>query len=96
MKIIDRARQAARENYAWPGGYPLYLLCADGEVLCPDCARREWKLVAYATRHPGHDRQWEVVGVDIHWEGPPEHCAHCNSEIESAYGDPDDHSDEEE
>jgi hypothetical protein len=32
---------------------------------------------------------WRCEGVQIHWEGPPESCAHCNAQIESAYGDPD-------
>ena len=22
--------------YAWPGGYPLYYVCKDGGVLCPE------------------------------------------------------------
>ena len=87
MKLIDQARKAAREKYAWPGGYPLYLLCADGEVLCPDCARREWKLVAKATRHPGTDKQWEIVAVDVNWEDPDMCCDHCNNNLDSAYGD---------
>lgn len=25
-------------TYAWPGGYPLYFICADNEVSCPKCA----------------------------------------------------------
>lgn len=89
MSVLTQAREAARNKYAWPGGYPLMLLMADGESICPDCARREWKLVAYATRHSGHDRQWEVIDVYVHWEGPAEQCAHCNALIESAYGDSD-------
>ena len=89
MNIIDQARRAAREKYCWPGGYPLYLLCADGEVLCPDCARREWKLVAQAIRHPGTDTQWEIVAVDVNWEDPDKNmfCDHCGELIECAYGE---------
>ena len=89
-ETLNQARQAAREKYAWPGGYPLMLLMVDGESICPDCAKREWKLAAYATRHPGHDKQWEVAGVYTHLEGPPVQCAHCNKEIESAYGEDED------
>ena len=65
MKTLQQAREAVRNKYAWPGGYPLYLLCADGEVLCPDCAKKEWKQVAYATKHPGTDKQWEIAAVDV-------------------------------
>ena len=87
MTTLQQAREAARNKYAWPGGYPLYLLCADGEVLCPDCAKREWKQVAYATKHPGTDKQWEIAAVDVNWEDPDLRCAHCDKQIESAYGD---------
>ena len=90
MKPLDlshQVRQAIRDKYCWPGGYPLFLLCADGEVLCPDCARREWKLVAQAIRHPGTDKQWEIVAVDVNWEDPDMYCAHCNNNLDSAYGE---------
>ena len=87
MKTLQQAREAARNTYAWPGGYPLYLLCADGEVLCPDCAKKEWKQVAYATKHPGTDKQWEIAAVDVNWEDESMRCAHCDKHIESAYGD---------
>ena len=89
-ETLNQARQAAREKYAWPGGYPLFLFCADGGVLCPDCARKEWKLVAYATRHPGTDKQWEVAAVDINWEDPGVYCDHCGKQIESTYGEDED------
>ena len=61
MTTLQQAREAACNKYAWPGGYPLYLLCADGEVICPACAKKEWKQVAYATKHPGTDKQWEIA-----------------------------------
>ena len=84
--LID-ARHAARHKFAFPGGYPLFLLMSDGECLCPDCARKEWRLVAGATRHPGTNADWEVVGVEINWEDQDMWCAHCGNKIQSAYGD---------
>lgn len=87
MNTLQQARHAARTKYAWPGGYPLFLLCADGGVICPDCAKKEWKNVARATRRPGTDKSWEVVAVDANWEDPDMYCDHCNKKIESAYGD---------
>lgn len=87
LPIIAQARYAAREKYAWPGGYPLYLLMSDGEVICPSCARREWKLIALATRHISNDPQWECAGVEINWEDDELRCAHCNERIPSAYGE---------
>ena len=87
MRLIDKARHAVRQKYLFPGGYPLYLLCADGGILCPDCARREWKLVAAATRHPGTDKQWEIVAIDVNWEDANLYCDHCGELIECAYGE---------
>lgn len=87
--MLDQARHAARNKYAWPGGYPLALLMADGECICPDCAKREWKQVARATKaklSDWPDKQWRVEDVFINWEDDDLYCAHCNEKIESAYG----------
>lgn len=77
---LDDMRQFTADGtlpaYAWPGGYQIIYLTRDGEVVCPECANREV------------DQAQEVIAGDIFYEGPPEFCADCNREIESAYGDP--------
>jgi hypothetical protein len=73
--------------YAWPGGDPLFYICADNGILCPACANGENGSLASEAPHLPVD--WRLVGCDVHWEGPPLVCDHCNKEIESAYGDPD-------
>jgi hypothetical protein len=83
-KAIEQVKRAIREPYAWPGGYPVYTLLADGELLCRECARSEFKQIVYATRHNLRDG-WKAAGADILWEGTEE-CAHCNKELPSAYG----------
>ena len=30
VKVDKSIKQAIRDKYAWPGGYPLYLLTSDG------------------------------------------------------------------
>ena len=87
MTRIQEVRTAVRDKYAWPGGYPLHLFLADGGTLCIDCARREWRRVAWATRHPGEDKQWEVIQPGINWEDKELQCDHCYERIESAYGE---------
>jgi len=62
------------------GSYPMFYLTKDGGVLCAECATSDGQ-----TTDP-HDPQWYLVGADIHWEGEPLTCDHCNAEIESAYG----------
>ena len=71
--------------HAWPGGYPIFYLLGDGATLCPACANGENGSDASPE---SEDDQWRLVESDIHWEGEPIQCAHCNREIESAYGIP--------
>lgn len=79
-------------SYAWPGGYPIAYRCGDGEIICPDCVNKNIDLV---NREINNKRdQWHVQCAFIHWEGPPEICSHCNTQIESAYGEPDEKGDE--
>ena len=80
------AKTVARERYAWPGGYELFLVTSDGGVLCAKCARAEFGLIARSTIQGAQDG-WRAEVVDIHWEGAAETCAHCNAEIPSAYGE---------
>lgn len=68
------------------GCYPIYYLTEDGGVLCPACANGEHGSEASET---SEEKQWRLIACDVHWEGEPLSCDHCNEEIESAYGDPD-------
>jgi hypothetical protein len=67
--------------YAWPGGYPIVYMAKDNGILCPKCAN---------DFQPKRDNpeQLEPVAYFVHYEGSPEVCEHCNAEIESAYGEP--------
>lgn len=88
-KQKDAIRLAAR-GYAWPGGYPVYMLMGDGGVLCSTCVSREIRLIVDATRPNGSaDQQWSCVAVDVNWEDPQLSCDHCGERIESAYADDD-------
>ena len=82
-------REAIRAKYAWPGGYPMALLMSDGEPVCMDCARKEYKLIARSNRDKSlwPDKQWRPECVFINWEDQDCYCAHCNKQIESAYGE---------
>ena len=82
---IARNSNGKLDAYAWPGGYPLIYMCADGDVLCPACANGENG--SEASELPDTPRDWRLIDVDVHWEGPPEQCAHCGAQIESAYGE---------
>jgi len=85
-QILEKVKDAIRNPYAWPGGYPVYVVLADGELLCRDCARREYRNIADSTLHKHRDG-WKAAGADILYEGT-EYCGHCSCELESAYGEP--------
>lgn len=63
--------------FAWPGGYPLYYVAADGDVFCPDCAS------------PIDAGDVPIVDYDANWEDPELFCAGCGGRIESAYAEED-------
>lgn len=75
--------------YAWPGGYPLYFIAADGEALSFQAVRENLKEVMRATCFPYYGKDWRIVGADINWEDEHLYCAHSNERIPSAYGESD-------
>ena len=74
------------DAYAWPGGYQIVYLTADGGTLCPACANGDNGSDASDT---SEDPQWQIIDQDVYWEGPALTCDHCHADIASAYGDPD-------
>jgi len=90
MKINNtkELKQALRDGpYAWPGGYPLYFIAADGEPLCHKCVRGNFKQVIYETYRPRAGDMFRVIGQEINYEDEHLHCAHCEEQIQSAYGE---------
>lgn len=74
------------EAYAWPGGYPIFYLASDGETLCPKCVTKERERITESIEDKSNDG-WRIVARDINWEDNDMVCAHCNEQIESAYGE---------
>ncbi len=62
--------------YAWPGGYPIFYLDSENNVLCPSCANQNDEYTA------------PIVAHDCNWEDPDLYCDHCDNRIESAYAEP--------
>lgn len=67
--------------YAWPGGYPVYHLCADGGILCQRCANDPRNPVGNG------EPDWTIIASDVNWEDDSLYCEHCNTRIESAYAE---------
>ena len=76
-----RLRAAIREKFAWPGGYEIYGITSDCGVLCCDCMRREYRLIAYARRHNYND-DWNVQAIALDCETDAHTaCDHCGRTI---------------
>lgn len=67
--------------YVWPGGYPILYYDTDCCALCAKCATK-------AMNDPDELERFKPVAYDVYYEGPSVYCEQCNTEIESAYGDP--------
>lgn len=85
-EIIVQVKRAAKDKYAWPGGYPLYVIMHDCEAICCDCAKRNLGQIARDTASALGD-SWRAETVAINWEEADLYCAHCNARIESAYAE---------
>lgn len=91
IQSISDFRLAIRQgSHCAIGGYPLAFHMADGESICPGCAkanRRECLAELAAGPHAGAGG-WTPVALEINFEDPNLICAHCNARIPSAYAEP--------
>lgn len=85
-KAIEAVKRAIREPFAWPGGYPVYVVLSDGSLLCRECARAEFHQIVRETKTANRDGGWRAIGAEILYEGA-EHCGHCGEPLQSAYGE---------
>jgi len=75
--------------YAWPGGYPIYFVTADGCALSFESAQENAGLIRdaiIAGARTGND-EWRIVASDINWEDTELTCDHSGEKIQSAYGE---------
>lgn len=73
--------------FAWPGGYPLYFITADGAALSFAAVRQELRQALQAIADNDTQSGWRVVACDINWEDSDLTCEHTGKRIESAYGE---------
>jgi len=81
---IEQYLSGRKEPYAWPGGYPKYLLLNDGGCLCMKCAVSEAKSITNDIAR-NVDTGWFPWAWAINWEDTELYCDHCNDKIECAY-----------
>lgn len=70
------------------GGYPLYLVMADGEALSFDAARSEFRsLVDAIWNRTSVIDGWRPVACEINYEDGFLYCSHTGNRIPSAYAE---------
>jgi hypothetical protein len=77
MKTLSDIKQAIRNPYAWPGGYPISIITNDGAALCPFCAKDNSRSICHDTMK-GWKTGWDCAGISILWEGGNT-CDQCNA-----------------
>ncbi len=75
MAEVVNANDGKLPAFAWPGGYPVFYLDGENNVLCPACANDNDAFTS------------PIVATDANWEDPRLFCDHCSKRIESAYAD---------
>lgn len=83
LAALKDAKTVARNRYAWPGGYAMFLVMTDGGCLCSDCVKAEWKNIAHSTIG-GYRDGWQAAAADcmanVDSEDPVI-CDHCGKDI---------------
>ena len=80
---LRAAKIVAREKFAWPGGYALFLVMSDGGILCPECIRANWRSIVQYTLWRQPQSGWDAAGLDHtgNCDDPP-NCDDCGRIIE--------------
>ena len=81
--IIEQVKEFISAPYAFPGGYPKFLVMNDSECMYHKCAKENYSLIVRSTGFDYFDG-WQAYGVEINLEWEID-CAHCGDLIESAY-----------
>ena len=90
INSISDYRAAIRSGqWAWPGGYPLYFITADGAALSFEAAKAERRYILGSIRDYAPDARntdgWRIVAMEVNWEDADLTCDHTGELIESAY-----------
>lgn len=87
LERLHNIKDAIRAKYAWPGGYPLFLIMSDGEALSIDAARDNWRQICRAIIQDDWRDSWFAHAAQINYEDCDLYCAHTGKRIDCAYPD---------
>lgn len=85
--VFDFNKALDNGPYAWPGGYPLYFITADGAALDFQAATDESAQIRDAIIADDTAGGWRVMAMEINYEDTGLFCDHSGRKIECAYGE---------
>lgn len=86
IKSVRDLKETLRAGqWAWPGGYPLYLISADSEPLSFESARECFREICDAMTNDYGAPSWRIVGCEINEEDQQLYCSHSGQRIEASY-----------
>jgi hypothetical protein len=84
--VRDLVTAFRQGRFSSVGGYPLFFVTHDGQVLCWRAVRDNFWRIARAVRDSDNNG-WRVVALDVNWEDPALFCDDTGERIESAYAE---------
>jgi rubrerythrin len=88
IKTVADLKDSLRAGpYAWPGGYPLFFITADGGALSFKTVEDNLREVMDAIRTNDRRSGWRVEALDVNYENDDLYDDHTGKKIESAYGE---------
>ena len=89
MMSLQQVKALLRNGpYAWPGGYPMFFVCTDGEPMSFAAARQNWRQVVGAHLPAAwSDKSFGIAAVLVNWEDPELRCCVNDERIPSAYSE---------
>lgn len=81
---VEEFNVRLEEGQFTDGGYPIYLLMADGEAMSFDAAKDNASAIREAIAD--YDDYWLPLRFEINWEDTDLVCVHTGEKIPSAYG----------
>lgn len=81
---VQHLKAFIRSPHAFPGGYTLIAVMDDGEIVCHECTRDNFREIVECTKNQERIG-WNFIDVTINWEDPSMYCAHCDEPLTPEY-----------
>ena len=82
MNEVEQLKHIVRNPYAWPGGYEIYAVTADGGMVCNHCVKDNFKLMLRSTKYDRWDGQWALEAIETaDWVEESTLCDNCYREL---------------